>query len=980
MRNDRNRPQYIRRLQEALNGELGLRLPLDGMMSARTRRAIRRFQSQNGLTPDGIVRLATERALLARNDAHELEPEALNGLLDREIQQSGQSLTNTRAQYEDLLTKIRSQLERRFTSPNDPMLLQRRQELRRLFSLVPSVFARELFSQLQNRTDPLGSLLTSRLAPVTRTGLLGLLQNKFASVPSPSLGPMRSPSPGQAPVPTKGADLPLILAGPIVRRATADKVWFWFACSKNVKGCRPRIILYNTIGQSSTPGAAPTFREINIDVSLSDFNVVRLGENIWIVLLSAAPKLGKFLTDFALGYDLDIATEEQGKLRWTKLSALGLEINYHPFPLPTCVIGELNRKLVHGSCRRPGAQGDDAFLIYDKLLSKNALDPFQRPASLILTGDQIYADDLSAPLGNDSKRFEYPLFDAVRRIARDVFGYVEHMPNAKGGGLTSVDSYSWGNPPGDPIPLPELSWSDRRKLTHRTTSPIGFTTEDGEAHLLSFPEYAAMHLAVWNPDLRHNYKVDNRYVKNLDGFSNAAKACRRVMANTATYMLFDDHEITDDWNLDQKWRDTTQANPLARRIIANGLAAYWSFQAWGNAPEMFKDDFLQILSSHFEQLRTNNGLPSIEAARYDQILLGKHWSFIAESNPKALCIDTRTSREFPGGHTLLSGELAQKKLGENLDLKKNFREGEIILLVTPTPFLPHHAMIMGQEVKYRLDIGGIAKATMGTGLMNGPIPGLIAGAGAITNPSSDQRYLLDYEVYANYPPQQAQLMRWLQKTFNPSAVVIFSGDVHHGSVVSGRFAHGANEAKIMFGQADSVIRIVQITSSPIKNLDHGKFVDPVWDGKIKGVNVLPVVDPFNLLGTQRSVGDIGKAVVSRDRVTSFSGSQGTFLLQSRVWDLDGDLNSETYIYKNHLCVVDMPAQPKADVKILFVGAKNSDLANGEFAVARASVDTDNDPSKLKFTVAPVSAADAVKAGLLGSFGFSGQPDLVPPPN
>src|SRR5436190_12243964 len=181
MRNDRNRPQYIRRLQEALNGELGLRLLLDGVVSARSRRAIGRFQRQNGLTPDGIVRLATERALLARNDAHELEPEALNGLLDREIQQSGQSLTNTRAQYEDLLTKIRSQLERRFTSPNDPMLLQRRQELRRLFSLVPSVFARELFSQLQNRTDPLGSLLTSRLAPVTRTGLLGLLQNKFAS-------------------------------------------------------------------------------------------------------------------------------------------------------------------------------------------------------------------------------------------------------------------------------------------------------------------------------------------------------------------------------------------------------------------------------------------------------------------------------------------------------------------------------------------------------------------------------------------------------------------------------------------------------------------------------------------------------------------------------------------------------------------------------------------------------------------------------
>src|SRR6476660_2031497 len=104
MKNDRDRPQYIRRLQVALNGELGLRLPLDGVMSARTRRAIRRFQSQNGLTPDGIVRLATARALF-RND----EAEELNGSLDREI--AGQSLTNTQAQYQDLLAKIRSQLE-----------------------------------------------------------------------------------------------------------------------------------------------------------------------------------------------------------------------------------------------------------------------------------------------------------------------------------------------------------------------------------------------------------------------------------------------------------------------------------------------------------------------------------------------------------------------------------------------------------------------------------------------------------------------------------------------------------------------------------------------------------------------------------------------------------------------------------------------------------------------------------------------------
>ncbi|HEX3145663.1 MAG TPA: hypothetical protein VHQ64_16940, partial [Pyrinomonadaceae bacterium] len=63
--------------------------------------------------------------------------------------------------------------------------------------------------------------------------------------------------------------------------------------------------------------------------------------------------------------------------------------------------------------------------------------------------------------------------------------------------------------------------------------------------------------------------------------------------------------------------------------------------------------------------------------------------------------------------------------------------------------------------------------------------------------------------------------------------------------------------------------------------------------------------------------------------------------------------------------------PKGDVKVLFVGAKDC-----KPAFARASVDTNNDPSKLKFTV---SATTAVKAGARAWLGLPGL-DLVPPPN
>ncbi|MFO1155223.1 MAG: peptidoglycan-binding protein [Rhodospirillales bacterium] len=60
---NRTSPAYIRWVQESLNNILGLRLATDGRMGPQTRSAIRDFQRRNGLTADGNVGPATERAL-----------------------------------------------------------------------------------------------------------------------------------------------------------------------------------------------------------------------------------------------------------------------------------------------------------------------------------------------------------------------------------------------------------------------------------------------------------------------------------------------------------------------------------------------------------------------------------------------------------------------------------------------------------------------------------------------------------------------------------------------------------------------------------------------------------------------------------------------------------------------------------------------------------------------------------------------------
>jgi hypothetical protein len=673
-----------------------------------------------------------------------------------------------------------------------------------------------------------------------------------------------------------------------------------------VTACQPSVFAYDIAAPWPPPKVEPKRREIALKPG--DLQVVRAGENLWLVLVGAEPREGIFPRDVVLGYDLAIGAEGAGT---TKLSSLGLGLAYAPYTLPAFLVGERNHTLVHGSCRRPGADAEDAMRTYDEWLAGRAHSSFSRPASLFLTGDQIYADDVAIRL-----------FESVRRLAADVFGYAEQMPEASGSGLKSADSYSWtaipappsGTGSGSRAPVATAKVSDRKRLTHHSTSPIGFTTEDGEAHLLSFAEYAAMYLMVWNPELCTRYGIEDGREAGLRGFARATRACRRVMANTATYMVCDDHEITDDWNLDEAWETATRRNPLARRIISNALAAFWGFQAWGNDPASFDQAFVQAVTLFWEQLRSSKGQPRTlhsrspynAAAAYEKALLGRHWSFIAPSQPFALCVDTRTLREYPKGETaILSGRRVWPHI-DRLLRAQGFQKGAPLLLVLPTSLLPHRSMMYIQAKEYDWP---------------------------------RQRYQGDYELYGNNSRQRAELVLHLQGAFDPSSLVIFSGDVHHGSVVTGRYAYGARLDDIRNGKANWVVRIVQVTSSPIKNEKKAAYVKKRW-----------------WTAWQTDAGNVGESLVSQWENQYARVSNGAYVaMQARVRDMKGPLGRQTYIFEPHLCVVDMPRKARDDATVTFVGAKG-----GKVATATVTVDTRNDPADFRVVRMPTGGTVPLK--------------------
>jgi phosphodiesterase/alkaline phosphatase D-like protein len=59
---------------------------------------------------------------------------------------------------------------------------------------------------------------------------------------------------------------------------------------------------------------------------------------------------------------------------------------------------------------------------------------------------------------------------------------------------------------------------------------------------------------------------------------------RWLMSTVPTAMIFDDHDVRDDWNTSSAWRAWVTAQPWWRERIRAALAAYWIYQHIGNLP------------------------------------------------------------------------------------------------------------------------------------------------------------------------------------------------------------------------------------------------------------------------------------------------------------------------------------------------------------------------------------------------------------
>ena len=100
--------------------------------------------------------------------------------------------------------------------------------------------------------------------------------------------------------------------------------------------------------------------------------------------------------------------------------ALGYELDRLPSFVTPAPIDRPTSCSSQGSCRRTNAAGPDAMAYLDDLIAEHRLDLTRRPQQLFLTGDQIYADDLSGCL-----------LPQINAIGRELLGFTETLPDRR---------------------------------------------------------------------------------------------------------------------------------------------------------------------------------------------------------------------------------------------------------------------------------------------------------------------------------------------------------------------------------------------------------------------------------------------------------------------------------------------------------------------------------------------------------------------
>lgn len=628
-------------------------------------------------------------------------------------------------------------------------------------------------------------------------------------------------------------ELPHIIAGPIVRKVTDQEVTIWVAV-KTID-----VITLKVYAPSGT-------------TSLMTSNAVapkRIGENLYITCVTAIGGTGTLQQNTVYGYDLEFNSGTVKGLNDTGiLGGIGIDkitfassqevytsgnVKLPSFLIPPAQINDLN--VYHGSCRKPHGGGADALTILHDTLeaSQQAGATTTRPQMLFLTGDQIYADDVDT--GVLHQILQYHEDDAD---GNSLIGWKEELPTMAG--------------------QPEIyELENRHKIILEELDTPRAILEDSHNHMIRMTEFMLMYCMVWSPELwtdvlptyenMHGDRDKERTIRytassghtatvirdtshyekfgvtdsRTELFRKGLPKVRKALANVPTYMVFDDHDVTNNWFLNENWCErilegidqdgVVQVNKakVGRRWVQNAMSSIAICQAWGNDYNQFNGsnqpgtevanavDALGGLQNaangltadqHWVKIETNvlpyiNRSGTVNRLDHHANTFNWHW-FLECQEYEIIGLDTRSMRSFRQGRQEASGLMSD----EAMDLQvKNLlpKNKELTIVLSGTPIM------------------GVPSVELGIGVLKW-----------FGKPIED----LDFESWNVDDHARmaiiAKLLTRRNSTVSNHRVLCLAGDVHYG--FTNLMDYKANSS-YHEDEANVSLKMAQFCSSSLKN-------------------------------------------------------------------------------------------------------------------------------------------------------------------
>lgn len=261
---------------------------------------------------------------------------------------------------------------------------------------------------------------------------------------------------------------------------------------------------------------------------------------------------------------------------------------------------------------------------------------------------------------------------------------------------------------------------------------------------------------------------------------------RWLFSTVSISMIFDDHDVHDDWNTSDVWVSEMRQKDWWHERITSAFMSYWVYQHMGNlSPEVLGDDPFFALARRGDDVTDQLRKMSVSADRDSG---ASRWSFARDfGSSRLIILDTRAGRVLEEDKRAMIHEQEWKWVDEQMQGDRDH-----LLIGSSLPILLSegaHYLEAWNEAVCGGAWGDTLMQRMGERIRQG----------------------VDLEHWAAFGNSFQLLVQLVFEVASgkrgaaPKSIIMLSGDVHHAYLAEAKFRQGVQS------------KVVQAVSSPFRN-------------------------------------------------------------------------------------------------------------------------------------------------------------------